>query len=90
MLRINHIINPVKVTERSDLFIAQPVTFESMRVAQEYSGDSVEVALYTTQYEEDRPIIPQGLVKTKDLKRSMQNIRGKEFDRKLPFIKDIL
>ncbi|MEP2934939.1 MAG: hypothetical protein ABJM06_04425 [Gilvibacter sp.] len=90
MLTINHIINPVKVTERSDLFVAQPITFESMRVAKEQRSDSVGVSLCTTQYAEDRSIIPQEFIKTKDLKRSMQNIRGRQFERKLPFIKDIL
>ena len=35
MLKIAHIINPVKVSPDSDLFIAQPITFESMRISRE-------------------------------------------------------
>ena len=36
MLKITHIINPVKVNESSDLFVAQPITFESMKA--DYPG----------------------------------------------------
>jgi hypothetical protein len=35
--RILHIINPVKVSEQSDLFFAQPITFESLKNAKNYS-----------------------------------------------------
>ena len=31
MLRLTHIVNPVKVTEASDLYVAQPITFESIK-----------------------------------------------------------
>jgi hypothetical protein len=36
MIWIAHIINPVDVGVSSDLFIAQPITFETMRVAREF------------------------------------------------------
>jgi tryptophanase len=35
MVKIAHIINPVIVPETSDLFTAQPVTFSTMKTAQE-------------------------------------------------------
>ena len=49
MLTLAHIVNPVTVSERSDLFVAQPVTFETMRRAREAARPEVEVALLTAQ-----------------------------------------
>ena len=55
MLKIAHIINPIEVPTTSDLYIAQPITFETMRIAKEFAKDEVE--LYTAQYQEDLSII---------------------------------
>jgi len=35
MIKIAHMVNPVLVKASSDLHIAQPITFESMRIAQQ-------------------------------------------------------
>ena len=88
--KLAHIINPVAVKESSDLFIAQPITFESMRVAKQFADGAVEVAQYTAQYSEDRPIIPEWYVQTPDLDRSVQNLGSFQVPRKLPLIGDIL
>lgn len=90
MLKIAHIINPVKVGKQSDLYIAQPITFETMRRAQKYAQGSVDVELFTTQYPEDKEIIPDYFTQTPDLERSVLDIRQFEKQRKLPLIKDIL
>ena len=37
MLKIAHIINPAKIKKTSDLYLAQPVTFETMRIAKEFA-----------------------------------------------------
>ena len=58
MIRFAHIINPVKVKDTSDLFVAQPITFETMRKAKEFAGEKLAVELFTTQYPEDHEIIP--------------------------------
>lgn len=90
MLTINHIINPVNVSPSSDLYVAQPVTFESMRRAREFSNTDLEVRLLTTQYTEDRMIIPDYFIKTSDLDRSIIDISEFQVKRKLPLIRDIL
>ena len=90
MKSIAHIINPVIVNESSDLFIAQPITFETMRIAQEFARGDVDVALYSAQYPEDRPIIPEWFQMTPDLDRSILDIGSFHAKRKLPLVKDIL
>ena len=91
MLKIAHIINPVAVNESSDLFIAQPVTFETMLAAQSYAKSHViEVQLFTTQFPEDRHIIPQGFNIAPDLDKSVLDYGDFQVQRKLPLIKDIM
>lgn len=90
MIRIGHIINPVKVPHQSDLHIAQPITFESMKIAREFARGSVEVELWSSQYREDREIIPDFFLKTDDLTSSILDLKKFKIKRKLPFIKDIL
>lgn len=90
MRRLAHIVNPVAVRETSDLFIAQPITFQSMRVARDFAADSVEVGLYTAQYPEDHAIIPEWFIRTPDLRRSVLDIGRFTAQKKLPLIGDIL
>ena len=89
-MRMTHIINPVKVTESSDLFVAQPVTFETMRRAKQFAASEVELNLITTQYPEDRSIIPDFFTKTRDLDQSILDYGNFKKKRKLPLLKDIL
>lgn len=90
MISIAHIINPVKVETTSDLYTAQPVTFESMRIARQFSGDNVTVKLYSAQYKEDEDIIPDFFIKTQNLIRSVLDYGNFKIKRKLPLIKEIL
>ncbi|MCR4288341.1 MAG: hypothetical protein NUW09_10065, partial [Deltaproteobacteria bacterium] len=90
MRKIAHIINPVKAAKTSDLFVAQPVTFETMRVAREFARGKVAVELYTAQYPEDRSFVPDGFQPTRDLDRSVMDLGSFREKRKLPLIKDIL
>ena len=89
-VRIAHIINPVAVAPESELGIAQPVTFESMRVAAEQASGSVQVELYTAQYPEDRAIVPPHFTMTPDLERSAADVGTFAVPRKLPLLGDIL
>ncbi len=89
-MKFVHIINPVKVSSSSDLFVAQPIAFESLRRAKDYAKDRVEVNLLTAQYPEDHEIIPNFFTKTSDLTRSILDIGEFTVNRKLPLIKDIL
>lgn len=90
MLKIAHIVNPVQVAPSSDLYIAQPVTFETMRIARKFSLPGIEVIQLTAQYPEDHAIIPEGFQRTADLERSILDIAAFKVPRKLPLIKDIL
>lgn len=89
MKKVAHIINPVNAPDSSDLFIAQPITFESFKKAKEYTT-SINVSQITTQYEEDKSIIPPHLTVTPNLERSILDILTVEKRRKLPFIGDII
>lgn len=88
--RLAHITNPVRVGRSSDLFVAQPITFETMRIAQEFSDGHVDVTLFCAQYPEDRSFVPDCLELTPDLSRSILDLGAFQTGRKLPLIKDIL
>lgn len=90
MGKIAHIINPVIVGESSDLFVAQPITFETMKIAREFARGQVEVTLFSSQYPEDRPLVPDGFQLTPDLERSVLDFGTFQQKRKLPLIKDVL
>ncbi|MGB3508584.1 MAG: FkbM family methyltransferase [Microcoleaceae cyanobacterium] len=74
VLNLAHIINPVVVGESSDLFVAQPITFETMKNAQNYAMGKVNVTLYSAQYPEDKSMVSDAFVKTPDLKTSVLDI----------------
>ena len=90
MRKIAHIVNPVKIGIQSDLYYAQDITFETMRVAKEYVKGKLEIELFTTQYPEDHSIIPDYFIKTKDLENSVLDFNEFKKKRKLPTIKGIL
>ncbi|MEM7105965.1 MAG: hypothetical protein AAF502_22710 [Bacteroidota bacterium] len=89
-MKIAHIINPVKAKKGSDLFKAQPITFESMRLAQNAASEIVDVKLYTTQFPEDRTIIPTYFEVLPDLERSVLDVRDFQNRKKYPLIGDII
>ena len=89
-MKIAHIINPVKVDKSSDLYTAQPITFESMRFAAEKVHEMVEVELLSTQYPEDLEIIPDYFKKLENLNRSVLDVGSFSRKRKLPLIADII
>ncbi|MCB0168832.1 MAG: hypothetical protein KDI79_31685 [Anaerolineae bacterium] len=90
MRTIAHITNPVAVGPESDLFIAQPITFETMRLAQAAAKGRVAVELYSAQFAADRPMVPPWLQITPDLERSVLDVAPIKIHRPLPLIKDIL
>ncbi|XLP06766.1 glycosyltransferase [Alteromonas marina] len=90
-MKIKHIINPVVVPETSDLFIAQPVTFESMRVAkQNATKKGVDVELLATCYQEDESLVPSYFNYAGQMERSVLDVGSFQRKRKLPLICDIL
>lgn len=90
MRKFAHIINPVVVKESSDLYAAQPVTFETLRVARKLAQGSVDVTLLSAQYEEDRKVVPDFLRTTPDLTHSVLDFGEFKRKRKFPILKDIL
>lgn len=86
-----HIINPVALAPDHELMQAQPITFASMLQAKELAEQNgIQVQLMTTQYPEDRTIIPPYFQQLPDLERSILDIRSFSRPRKLPLIADII
>lgn len=91
MISIAHIVNPIPVNPDSDLFIAQPVTFSTMDIAREFSGDCVQVHLHAVQMQdEERVSFPRSFVRVPDITQSVSDIKYFKQKRKLPLIRDIL
>jgi hypothetical protein len=87
---IGHIINPVVVSPTSDLFVAQPITFETMRTAREFARPHVDVALFTAQYAKDLPGVPDYMTRTRNLEVSILDLHPGRGKRELPLLRDIL
>lgn len=90
MREIAHIVNPVMVDESSDLYVAQPITFETMRAARQYAVGRVAVELFSAQYAEDQSVVPADLFRTPDLGESVLDCGSFRKRRKLPLLRDIL
>lgn len=95
--RLVHLINPFtsKSGDVSYLDVAQPITFESIRLASKHFQESTyrddwELLLCTAQYEEDVAIIPSFFKQLPNLSSStadyFPNLNGQK---KLPLVKDI-
>ncbi len=89
-MKLAHIINPVKAPIGSELDIAQPITFESIRVASEFSNGNVTVELYTVCYPEDNEIIPSFFRKLPDLTRSVLDYGKFTTPKRYPILSDVL
>ncbi|MCU0285058.1 MAG: hypothetical protein MUF15_01545 [Acidobacteria bacterium] len=90
MLSIAHIINPVNAHNPSDLVIAQPITFETIKAAKEFAND-IDVNLYAIQDRYETPIhLPGEFINVPGLKRTISSVKKFKQKRKLPLIKDIL
>ncbi len=91
MISFAHIINPVLVDSKSDLSIAQPITFATMNTAREFSRGTVNVNLYAIQYhDEERVTLPPDFIPAPDLTRSIADLKLFKHKRRLSLIKDIL
>ena len=90
MNSIAHIINPFIADKNSDLYLAQPITFESMRRAKAKANGIVRVELLSAQFSHDLEIVPSDFKKTRNLERSVLDLQQFEQELKLPFIEDIL
>ena len=92
-LLITHIINPVDIGKSSDLHLAQPITFKSLKNAVEYTyenSNDIEVTIKACCYKEDENFTLHHFKKPIILERSAQDINTDLHLKKLPFILDIL
>jgi hypothetical protein len=86
-----HVINPVIVDQSSDLYIAQPITFETMEKAKSYAEmEGVSVDQAAVFFKEDEDLIPNSFSKCSYLERSCLDFQTFEKQRKLPLLQDIL
>ena len=90
MFNLVHVINPVKVPSSSDLFVAQPVTFETIRRAKEFSQERLGITLLSVGYEEDLDVVTEDFIKTPNILRSFRDVVNMNEAKKLPIIRDIL
>lgn len=90
MNQLAHIVNPVFVAPSSDLFVAQPITFETMRIARDFCREQVDVELFSAHYLEDHPVVPTDFRRTPDLEASVLDYGQFQKSRSLPLIRDIL
>lgn len=90
MLSITHVINPVVVSESSDLYRAQPVTFASMLEARKYSETEVDVEICAATFPEDSEIVPESFKTLDPIDRSVLDCGHFSVRKKLPLLLDIL
>jgi hypothetical protein len=90
MHSIAHIINPFNASQESDLYTAQPITFESIKNAKKNAEDIVNIELWSAHFKEDEQTVPDFFNKTYHLTRSVLDTKTFETKIKLPFIADIL
>lgn len=89
-MKIAHIINPVKVSKKNELYVAQQTTFATMKLSKEWYSGNAQIGFYCTQFEEDRSIIPDFFTSLSDLQRSVLDVNPTLRGKKLPLIADIL
>jgi hypothetical protein len=92
MVTIAHIINPFLVQEeKAEQFIAQTITFQAMKNAARHAAEmGQKVELLYTCYDEDIPMLPDGIEEAGILQRSALDINDFKLKRKLPLIADVL
>ena len=90
MTSFDHIINPVYAPHSPDLMRAQPITFETMRRAREFTAPETSVRLFAAAFAEDEPIVPHDFLQTVLLNRSVLDFGQFKAARKLPLFNDIL
>lgn len=88
-MKIAHIINPVNAKEGSELAVAQPITFETMRRAAA-TAVSPPIHLFAIAYPEDAPAMPAGFTHLPPLTQSVLDVGRFAPPRKLPLLRHIL
>ena len=84
-----HIINPVSVSLKSELGIAQTITFEAIRHAAETAKGKVDVQLFTICYPEDHEVIPSFFTRLPNLNRSVRDVLSNPNVKKYPLMREV-
>jgi hypothetical protein len=88
---ISHLIQPLQADISSDLLVAQPITFETMRLAYEFGQRAADLKLVAIQFRDERPVpLPECFIRLPGLVRSVTDLKDFRVKRKLPLIADIL
>jgi hypothetical protein len=90
MRRIDHLIVPVEVPPSSDLYVAQPITFETMRRAKERAQRIADIRLLALRFADEQTAIPEGFEPCGILTRSIADLNKFKHKRKLALLKDVL
>ncbi len=90
MGRLCHIINPVKVNQTHELYIAQPITFESMKRAAAETDNNLQPDFLALHYPEDEEIIPDFFKKALLPEGGIRQFREFAAKPKLPLLREIL
>jgi hypothetical protein len=86
----SHVINPLHAPDSSDLKRAQPITFDTMRMAQEFAeSQGISVEQLAVFFPEDRTAVPARMKHCKPLERSCMDFAEFSQPRKLPLFGDI-
>jgi hypothetical protein len=88
--RVAHIINPFTAPKGSDLEYAQPITFETLRIAREKAAELMDVEILAACYPEDEKTVPEFIKKTPYLEKSVLDFGSFSKKIKLPLIAEIL
>lgn len=89
--RLAHVLNPVPPRYDSDLYSAQPVTFESIRRAKEYARqEAVDLELLAVLATGDVGPLPDGFEEVPDRARVVSEVASFAHPRPLPLLGDIL
>jgi hypothetical protein len=93
-MKIAHIINPVNVNKdnKSYLYYAQPITFESMKIAKKKANEKnqdLKIELYAIHYPEDKSIVPKYFKTLPYLKKAVCYDYPNITKRKLPYLQEI-
>lgn len=90
MRRLCHIINPVKVNQSHELYIAQPITFESIKRASALMPEPFKLDLLALHYREDEEIIPDFFQKCLLPEGGIRQFSEFASKPKLPLLREIL
>ena len=90
-MRFAHVIQPVRVPPTSDLTMAQPITFESMRRAKAHAAHcGIEVELLAARFADEPEVVPKDFRDPGLPIRSVSDHFSFQRPRKLPIFADIL